>query len=144
MARMRALCSGLPATMTGPLSLPLSSAARESRRRLARCFSRPWHPKQCPARTGRTRASKNSTAAALPGTAGLDAAWGGPANPVVARASRAAAPQAATILTWLRDMLALGKLESDSLPHQGSGGGADLHAQGCLGVIAGRDGFLTG
>src|SRR5262249_23469105 len=61
-ARIRALSDGLPGLTTGPVSLPLSRASRESSRRPAFCFFSPWQEKQFSASMGRTRFSKNSVA----------------------------------------------------------------------------------
>ena len=60
---MSALSSGFPGTTTGPLSPPLSMESRASSRRPPLAFSAPWHSWQRAARTGRTFASKNSSAA---------------------------------------------------------------------------------
>src|SRR5437016_1444111 len=66
---MRVLFSGSPLTTTGPPSLPLSTAARESRRKPNSWRLAPWHATQFSTRTGRTFFSKNSTASGPAGSA---------------------------------------------------------------------------
>src|SRR5262249_13805307 len=68
-------------TTAGPESPPLSSAARESRRRPPFCLRGPWQSKQLSASSGRTDFSKNS-------------AWAGEGFRSAARAARGKSRQA--------------------------------------------------
>src|SRR5262245_28763867 len=77
MALMRRLLSGSPGTIAGPLSPPLSSAARESSRRPLFAFLGPWHLTQCSMKMGRTLASKKaSLGATCPEAAAVNARMG--------------------------------------------------------------------
>src|SRR5438128_11813389 len=60
---MSKLLSGSPGAIAGPLSPPLSKAARESTRRPWLTFLSPWHLKHLPRRTGRIFSSKNVSSA---------------------------------------------------------------------------------
>src|SRR5262245_35112180 len=64
-APINRLASGFFGTIAGPLSPPLSMAARLSSRRLNSCFFGPWHSKQRSARTGRIRFSTKSISAGV-------------------------------------------------------------------------------